>query len=1000
MPSLSPRLLCSFLLHLALLSSLCHHSTSTPATNVTDRLVLLTFKNRIIQDPLNALSSWNASLHFCLWRGISCSLGEERVTGLNLTSLKLVGSIPPHVGNLTFLTGFDLSNNGFSGEIPPELGRLPHLQHLNLSFNSLHGQFPSNLSYCLELDFVNFGFNELTGEIPVWLGSLPKLHRLHLFTNNFTGSIPPSLGNLSSLFGLSLRRNSLEGNIPAELARLKNLRYLQISENQLSGTIPPSIYNLSRLEMLSVTSNELHGSLPPDLFIALPVLQLFYAARNHFTGQIPVSLPNASFLEDFFISNNEFTGSVPPDVGRVKRLFIFSIGANRLGTGKQEDLNFLDSLSNCTKLRMIRSDANSFQGLLPNSIANLSTQLDWLAIGRNHLYGNLPAGIGNLIGLTHLSLEHNSFTGTIPADIGKLRNMKQLDLSGNKFSGQIPSSIGDMTQLIELYLQENRLWGRIPSSLGNCQLLVLVNLSQNSLNGTIPKEVVSLSSLSISLNLAGNWLTGPLPMEVGRLENLAELDISANRLSGEIPGTFGGCASLERLRMGGNSFRGRIPRSLETLRGVEELDLSRNNLSGEIPSFLEGFTALKKLNLSYNDLDGEVPSKGVFKNASAVSLSGNAKLCGGVPTLNLPSCTVPGSKRQRILHKVQLQMIIITACLILFLLIVFALCWRRKSVKKHTPESLKEQCPTISYAELLKSTDGFSSGNLIGAGSYGSVFKGHFDQDDQTVAVKVLNLQRQGALRSFLAECEALRNVRHRNLVKIITSCSSIDYKGNEFKALVFEYLPNGSLEEWLHPEEGDRERSLSLTQRLNIAIDVASALDYLHNHCQTPISHCDLKPSNVLLDNDMVAHVSDFGIARFLSEKEAGDQRTDKTNSIAIQGSIGYVAPEYGMGGNVSPLGDVYSYGILLLEMFTGKRPTEDMFRDGLSIREFVKALFPSRSLEIVDPQLLIREQQRQQEEQEEQIRGRRRVRRQNPRNEGEDTGNISKCLRSEITN
>ncbi|KAL5991493.1 hypothetical protein ACLOJK_012402 [Asimina triloba] len=969
-PSVSQGLLYSLLLRLALHASLSQRPTL--ASNDTDRLALLAFKSRIVEDPLHALSSWNSSLHFCEWRGVSCSIPEQRVTGLNLTLLNLVGSIPPHVGNLTALTRFDLRHNGFRGEIPPQLGRLSNLQRLHLSDNSFSGQIPSNLSNCFELQRLSLAFNELTGEIPAELSRLPKLLDLGLYTNNLTGSIPPSLGNLSSLLQLSLVRNSLEGNIPADLGHLKNLVVLQISQNQLSGTIPPSIYNLSRLILFSVTFNQLHGNLPPDLFITLPNLELFYVSRNLFTGQIPGSLTNASFLEEFYITNNDFTGGVPADVGRLQRLRIFTLGGNRLGTGKQEDLNFLRSLPNCTNLEKFGFHENSFGGVLPNSIANLSTQLDWLAIGYNHLSGNFPAGIGNLIGLEQLNLDHNLFTGTIPVSIGNLQKMKYLDLSGNKLSGQIPSSIGRMTELSVLYLQENGLWGSIPSSLGNCRKLNDLNLSQNSLSGSIPKEVVSLSSLSISLNLAGNSLTGPLPAEVGRLKALTELDISSNRLSGKIPVSLSACESLERLHMEGNSFHGTIPLSLGSLRGLEVLDLSRNNFSGQIPSFLEGFTALKKLNLSYNEFEGEVPMKGVFGNGT-ISMAGNVKLCGGSAKLKLPTCIAPRPKRRGLRLRVLIPVIVITTWSVLFFICFLALCLRRKSRKQQSPdESSEEHFNGNSYAELLNATGGFSSENLIGVGSYGSVYKGYFPQDDLNVAVKVLNLQRKGASRSFLAECEALRNVRHRNLVKIITSCSSMDYKGNDFKALVFEYMPNGSLEEWLHPKEGQAQ-SLSLIQRLNIAIDVASALEYLHHDCPTPISHCDLKPSNVLLDNDMVAHVSDFGIARFLSE--AADSRTtNKSSSIAIKGTIGYVAPgvlnqqytitteliynratnKYGTGGSISESGDVYSYGILLLEMFTGKRPTDDMFKDNLSIHEFVKmAWLGDRVLKIADPML-----------------------------------------------
>ncbi|XP_058110113.1 probable LRR receptor-like serine/threonine-protein kinase At3g47570 [Magnolia sinica] len=257
----------------------------------------------------------------------------------------------------------------------------------------------------------------------------------------------------------------------------------------------------------------------------------------------------------------------------------------------------------------------------------------------------------------------------------------------------------------------------------------------------------------------------------------------------------------------------------------------------------------------------------------------------------------------------------------------------------------------VSYAELFKATDGFSSDNLVGTGSFGAVYKGILDRDATMVAVKAFNLQRQGALRSFMAECDALRNIRLRNLVKILTCCSSIDFKGNEFKALVYEYMPNGSLDEWLHSDDDDQLRkNLKFTQRLNIVVDMASTLDYPHNDCQTSIIHRDLKPSNILLDYDMIAQVGDFGLARFLSE-------VANTSSIGMNGSIGYIAPEYAMASKASTQGDVYSYGIFLLEMITGKRPTDDMFKDNLSLHHFAKLALPDQVMKIVDPRLLIEE-------------------------------------------
>ena len=206
--------------------------------------------------------------------------------------------------------------------------------------------------------------------------------------------------------------------------------------------------------------------------------------------------------------------------------------------------------------------------------------------------------------------------------------------------------------------------------------------------------------------------------------------------------------------------------------------------------------------------------------------------------------------------------------------------------------STMDLLPNVSYKELYQATNGFSPSNLIGSSNFGSVYKGLIHSEERSIAIKVLNLQQKGASKSFMVECNALRNIRHRNLVKILTCCSSMDNNGNQFKALVFEFMTNGSLDFWLHQglDNENQSRNLSLLQRLNVAIDVASAIDYLHNHSTQPIIHCDLKPSNILLDNDMVAHVSDFGLAKLLPIID--DSSGKQTSTIGIKGSIGYVAP------------------------------------------------------------------------------------------------------------
>lgn len=860
--------------------------------NDTDRLELLSFKSWITLDPFRLFTSWNESVHFCNWEGVKCSL-QQRVTELNLPSYQFVGQLSPSIGNLSFLMVLNLHNNSFGGEIPQDIGRLSRLQILDLGNNKFVGEIPFTMSNCSELQYIGLLSNNLTGELPSKLGRLSKLQVLDLTSNQLFGELPETLGNLSSLRGFWASLNNFHGSIPSSFGQLKNLTDLSIGANKLTGTIPSSIYNLSSIRIFSLPVNQLEGRLPTDLGLVFPNLQVLRIHTNQFSGPIPSTLSNASELVMFSIANNMFTGNVP-SLASMRHLENLGLFENNLGYRDVDDLNFLSSLVNCTNLSAISISDNNFGGLLPEYISNFSTKLRTIGFGRNYIHGTIPTEIGNLIQLEALGLESNQLTGFIPSSLGKLKKLNDLFLNMNKLSGTIPHSFGNLSALGRCNLRLNNLTGAIPSSLGENQNLLMLALSQNHLTGTIPKELLSVSSLSIALDLSENFLTGSIPLEVGKLVNLGYLHISDNLLTGAIPSTLSGCTNLEDLNLGGNFLQGSIPQSLSALRGLENLDLSRNHLSGQIPSYLQEFRFLSYLNLSFNNLEGEVPTQGVFKNRTALSIIGNKQLCGGIPELNLPRCSLnnPTKEKLSMTWKVIISVAggLVASLLVLCSLLFF---WSRKKRNKLDSGPLpRVSYFVVSYNDLLKATNEFSSNNLIGVGSYGSVYKGTLSQDGGVVAVKVFNLQHRRASKSFLAECEALRNIKHRNLVKILSACLGFDFQGNDFMALVYDFMVNGSLEKWLHPvnqEEG--QGYLNITQRLSIAIDVASALDYLHNGSPMPIAHCDLKPSNVLLDADMTAHIGDFGLAKIMAQTSFRKASTE-TGSIGIRGSIGYAPP------------------------------------------------------------------------------------------------------------
>uniref|UniRef100_A0ACD6AGU5 Uncharacterized protein n=1 Tax=Avena sativa TaxID=4498 RepID=A0ACD6AGU5_AVESA len=872
-----------------------------------------------------------------------------KLSVLFLRGNNLMGNIPFSLGSSASLTYVILANNSLTGGIPPLLANSSSLQVLDLERNDLTGEIPPALFNSRTLSTINLARNNFWGSIPPF-SHLSPLETLYLSYNNLSGSIPSSVGNSSSLKSLLLAANHMQGSIPWSISRTPNLEVLDLNDNNLSGTVLVSLYNISTLMYLALGTNALVGDIPANFGYTLPNIQTFIVQGNKLQGGIPTSMANATSLELILLRDNAFHGIIP-SFGYLPNLTTLDIGKNQLEAG---DWTFLSSLANSTKLVNLLLDANNLQGNLPNSIGDLPKRVQLLMLRENKIFGSIPHEIVNLKNLIDLRMEQNLLTGNLPDSLGNLSNLIVLSLSRNKLSGRVPFSIGNLRQLNELYLQENHFTGLIPRTLAHCQNLDILNLSCNSFESTIPMELFTLSTLSEVLDLSYNKLSGPIPMEIGGLINLSPLNLSNNRLTGEIPSTLGECLHLESLHLEGNLLYGRIPQSFTELRGIRDMDLSRNNLSGQIPDFFEA-SSMSLLNLSFNNLEGPVPTGGIFQNASKVFVQGNKELCVVSSALKLPRCHTAATKH---MYASNILKIVGFSALSLVMLSCIALIFlkKRNKVKQAALPSIKG-FNKMAYADLVKATNGFSFRNLVGSGKYGSVYKGRIESEEHAVAIKVFKLDQLGAVKSFLAECEALRNTRHRILVRVITVCSTIDRAGHEFKALVLEYMVNGNLESWLHPSlhEHHPERPLSLGSRIIIVVDIAAALDYLHNHCMPPMAHCDLKPSNVLLDDIMGACVGDFGLAKFLHTYISSDNHIS-TSLVGPRGSFGYIAPEYGFGSKISTEADVYSYGIIILEMLTGKRPTDDMFNDGLSLYKLVEESFPRNIADILDPTIFPR--------------------------------------------
>ncbi|URE45028.1 Peptidase family M49 [Musa troglodytarum] len=881
------------------------HSYPLLATQIPqDKAALLAFKNTLTLQSQRALPNWNETTGVCEFVNVTCDRRHGRyVVCLELGSRLHSGHLSPVLANLTRLRRLDLSDNKLSGHIPREFSSLRRLELLDLSSNYL------------------------------------------------SGVIPPSLACLTSLGYLNLARNYFSGQIPASI-----------------------FYNCTSLRAIDLSENDLSGQIPSAAGMGLPALSDLYLYRNYFTGRLPIWLSNSSFLRQLDVSNNHLGDELPTAIIQDKtKLEFLQLSLNSLSShDNNTNLEpFFLTLSNCSELAELDIAQAGVGGFLPHAIGRGPRNLSTILLEDNLIFGGIPPDIANLTNLLQLDLSSNLLIGAIPREIFRISKLQKLnlsdnvlngsippeignvvsfyllDLSSNRLSGEIPSSIGNLVQISHLYLHSNELFGSIPATLGRCKSLNDLDLSCNRLTGKLPGEVSGIAK--VVLNLSNNQLEGSLPAELSKMDHVQKIDLSANNFTGVIP-PLSACVELTLINLSHNHLEGQLPTDLGNLRNLETLDVSFNGLDGEIPSSFNKCTRLSFFNLSDNDFTGWIPTGGVFSRFTNLSYLSNPRLCG--PVLHRACRRRP----PQWLHSRKFLIAISAGgSVVAFLLTLCCVKLVRKMEGMGIPRRgdifggsspvVRSSYPRITYRELVEATEEFSQGRLVGSGSYGRVYRGVL-RDGTVVAVKVLNLHTGNSTKSFNRECQVLKRIRHRNLMRIITACSLPD-----FKALVLPFMANGSLDSCLYSSSSD----LSLIQRVNICSDIAEGMAYLHHHSPVKVIHCDLKPSNVLLNDDMTALVSDFGIARLVMNIGVGSEVENVGNSTAnmLCGSIGYIAPEYGYGARASTKGDVYSFGVLVLEVVTRKRPTDEVFEGGIGMQQWVKSHYHGGAKTVVDSAL-----------------------------------------------
>nr|XP_043623114.1 phytosulfokine receptor 1-like [Erigeron canadensis] len=879
---------------------------------------------------LSSLSSFNC----CNLIGVKCDNISGRIVSLELPKKRLTGELSDLVSSLDQLKVLNLSHNFLNGPVPVSLFKLSQLEVLDLSSNDFNGVFPVSINLPA-LQVLDFSGNKIHGSIPAGICvNSTRIRVIKLAVNLIKGNIPFELTKCAFLEHICVASNFLSGSIPEFLFHLPRLGQLDVQDNLFTSITGIGNFS-SRINRLDVSSNRLSGNLP-DFFHKFPRLTHFSAQSNRFSGEIPSSLLSSPAISLINLKNNSINGSVKFNCSLMMNLTSLDLGTNNFSGSIPGDL------SSCQKLKALNLARNNFVGEIPRSFRNFQS-LSFLSLS-NCSFTNLETTLTILQhcpNLRVLVLTMNFRGEQLPVDNTlHFKALKALVIANCGLTGTFPPWLKSSTQLQLLDLSWNQLTGTIPSYLGNFGSLFYLDLSNNSLSGEIPKDLTKLQSLSFR-NMTSEEGSPDFPffkrpnmsdrgsvLQYNQIMSFPpQLDLSHNFLNGSIWPEFGNLKKLHILDLKHNNLSGEIPSELSGMTSIETLDLSYNNLTGTIPSSLVKLSFLSKFSVAYNDLRGFIPIGGQFATFPNSSFDGNKELCEvtscGDSILN-PSSTRRTKKSKGAIAGMAVGIGFGTFFILAFLFVIILRATSKQVVdpeKEDGYESNKEEYEPrlviffqkkeeLSLNDLLKSTNSFDQANIIGCGGFGLVFKATLP-DGQKVAIKRLTGDTGQVDREFQAEVETLSRAQHPNLVLLQGYCQ---HKSDRF--LIYSFMENGSLDYWLH-EKPDGPSKLTWDTRLRIGQGAIKGLAYLHQSCDPHILHRDIKSSNILLDENFEAHLADFGLARIIPTYD-----THVTTDLV--GTLGYIPPEYGQASVASYKGDIYSFGVVLLELLTGKRPMD----------------------------------------------------------------------------